>query len=82
MHNRLGAKAHRKCLEPGHCIHKDFWMARIEYTKLIKSTKLAHWNKFIESANDATMWAIHNYMTRSPTDGGRTKVPTLYVTNP
>lgn len=79
--NQLGAKVHRKCFKTGHPIHTDFWQVRNEYVKLIERTKLAHSNDFIETAI-ITVWITQNYMTRTPMDGGRTKAPTLYLTDP
>lgn len=77
-----GSQSTQKRFKAEHLIHAEFWKARLEYAKLIESTKLTHWTEFIENASNISIWSIHNYMTRNPTDGGRTKVPTLYKTDP
>ena len=46
---------------------------------MIEHAKKAHWDSFLENLDDRTVWTTHQYMSGEPTDGGRTRVPTLKV---
>jgi len=59
-----------------HQIHKA---KRNTYSSMIKCTKKVHWEDFLASLDDRSVWTAHRYVTGEPTDGGRTHMPTLRV---
>src|SRR5882724_303329 len=62
-----------RCVTP-HTLHK---MRRNLYRSMIECAKRRHWESFLESINDKTVWTAHWYMSGESTDGGKVQVPTL-----
>jgi len=46
---------------------------------MIECAKKAHWEDFLVSLDDRSVWTPHRYVSGEPTDGGRTCMPTLRV---
>jgi ribonuclease HI len=66
---------------PDHPSHQEFRDVNLAYTKLIKATKSQHWEEWLENASSKDLWTANKYISDPPTDGGKTRIPTLHVTN-
>src|SRR5882724_6679464 len=44
---------------------------------MIKTAKRMHWEDFLQSVDDKTVWTTHRYASGSPSDGGKARVPML-----
>ena len=44
-------------------------MKRNLYREMIEHTKRRHWENFLETINDKTVWTTHWYISGEPTDG-------------
>jgi len=44
---------------------------------MIETAKKMHWDEFLQSVNDKSIWIAHRYASGDPSDGGKTRVPTL-----
>jgi len=47
------------------------------YAMLIENTKRDHWEGFLESLDQKSVWAAHRYASGDPTDGGRARITPL-----
>lgn len=66
---------------PDHHSHADHKQIAVEYAKLIEETKKKHWEAWLLTAANRDLWIANKYATNPPTDGGRTRMPTLKSTN-
>ena len=62
-----------------HPIHEEHRKLRNEYTQMICDAKQDHWITWLERADDQTIWTIHRFISASPGDGARTRIPDLKV---
>lgn len=62
---------------PDHRAHDDHKQVANDYAKLIEKTKKQHWESWLLNASERDLWTANKYATDPPTDGGRTRIPTL-----
>jgi len=62
--------------DPIHHKHKAAW---VTYASMIEATKQSHWEEFLKSVDERTVWTAHWYVSGDPTDSGKARVPTLRV---
>ena len=62
-------------MEPGDPVHHEHRAMRRVYGVLIDNAKKAHWEGFLASLNEKSIWTAHHYASGDPMDGGRTKIP-------
>jgi len=60
--------------DPVHLEHKE---VRRVYGMLIDKAKREHWDGFLVSLEERTIWTAHRYMSGDPTDGGQARIPPL-----
>lgn len=75
--NRLANAAYRWRGLPDHPSHLQHREASKMYAKLIEDTKKEHWETWLINASGRDIWTANKYSTDPPTDGGRTRTPTL-----
>jgi len=75
--NRLATASHRWRGLPDHPSHQQHQETCKEYAKLIEKTKKEHWEAWLLNASERDIWTANKYATDPPTDGGRTRIPTL-----
>jgi hypothetical protein len=80
--NRLANVAYRWRATPNHPAHQQLKTANKEYAELIKKSKKEHWENWLTNASERDVWTANKYATDPPTDGGRTRMPTLKFTDP
>jgi len=78
--NRLATTSHRWRGLPDHPSHQQHQEIRKEYAKLIEKTKKEHWEAWLLNASERDIWTANKYATDPPTDGGRSRIPTLNYT--
>ena len=78
--NRLANASHRWRGLPDHASHQEHREALKEYAKKIESTKKEHWENWLLNASEKDIWTANKYATDPPTDGGKTRIPTLNYT--
>jgi len=44
---------------------------------LIEDAKRAHWEEFLSSLDEKTVWNTQKYVSGEPTDGGKVRIPIL-----
>jgi len=59
--------------------NKHTGLPRETHGNMIKCAKNAHWEDFLVSLDDRSVWTAHRYMSCEPTDGGRMRVLMLRV---
>lgn len=75
--NRLARASHRWRGLPDHPSHRAHHESSKEYAKLIESTKKEHWEGWLTNASERDIWTANKYASDPPTDGGKTRIPTL-----
>ena len=75
--HRLANLAHKWRGLPDHHSHADHKSATKEYVQLIETTKQSHWEAWLMAAADRDLWTANKYATDPPTDGGKSRMPTL-----
>ena len=80
--NRLANSAYRWRGLPDHPSHQQHRNTSKEYAKLIEKTKKDHWETWLLNAAERDIWTANKYTTDPPTDGGRTRMPTIVMTDP
>lgn len=58
-------------------IHEALRVAQNKFTQEIRNTKRDHWDDFLASVDERTMWNAHKYVTGDPTDGSASKTLAL-----
>jgi len=76
---RLAQQAYKRRTDVLNPIHHAHKMKRNLYGGMIESAKRRHWENFLRTINDKTVWTAHWYMSSKPTDGSKVWVPTLKV---
>ena len=54
--------------DPSHTAHKE---ARRHYATMIENAKKRHWDGFLASLNEKSIWTAHCYASGNPSDGGK-----------
>lgn len=80
--NRLANLSHRWRGLPDHPSHQDHQEATKIYAKSIETTKKDHWEEWLLNASEKDMWTANKYATDPPTDGGKSRIPSLNFTEP
>lgn len=76
-YRRLDAQSRKWWNAPFHPAHEEARVARNYYTNLLKQTRKAHWEDWIASISTTNLWDANKYIGRTPTDTGKTRIPTL-----
>ena len=79
--NKLANLAYKWRGLPDHHSHADHKRATKDYAKLIEESKKAHWEAWLLDAAERDLWTANKYATGPPSDGGKTRMPTLNRTN-
>ncbi|KAF8694005.1 hypothetical protein AX14_002201 [Amanita brunnescens Koide BX004] len=74
---RKGRKAHNQHFNPDHPDHGEYRMACNLYAMAINEAKARHWNEWLESLDENSVWIAGKYACNAPSDAGRAKVPDL-----
>ena len=64
-------------MDPGDPIHNEHRAVRKVYAVLIENAKREHWEGFLVTLNEKSVWVAHQYASGDPTDGGRDRIPPL-----
>jgi len=80
--NRIARTSHRWRGISDHSSHQQHRQICKEYAKLIETTKKEHWETWLLNASERDIWTANKYATDPPTDGGRTRMPTLNYSEP
>jgi len=75
--NRLANASYRWRGLPEHPSHNAHSDAAKEYAKLIETSKKEHWENWLLNASERDIWTANKYATDPPTDGGKSRIPTL-----
>jgi len=75
--NRLARSSYRWRGLPDHPDHQNHRTASKEYAKAIETTKKEHWEDWLLSAAERDIWTANKYVTDPPTDGGKSRIPSL-----
>ena len=78
--NRLAKSSYRWRGLPDHQSHQDHREATKVYAKAIETTKSKHWEEWLLNAAERDVWTANKYVTDPPTDGGKSRVPSLNYT--
>ncbi|QRW06349.1 Reverse transcriptase from transposon X-element protein [Ceratobasidium sp. AG-Ba] len=78
---KLANRSFRARMTPTHPVHEQYKAWRNTYSQAIKDAKKRHWEDFLESLDEETVWTVTKYIDGDYTDGGRTKVPSLKSTD-
>lgn len=66
---------------PRYSGHETSRLARNNYSELYKKTKKDHWETWIETLSNLTVWDAHRFIKSGRTDGGKARIPALIRTN-
>ena len=75
--NRLSRNAHKWRGLPDHPSHRLHHDVSKRYANLIESTKKEHWEEWLTNASERDIWTANKYTTDPPSDGGKSRIPTL-----
>ena len=75
--NRLARSSHKWRGLPNHSSHRLHRDASKKYANLIESTKKEHWEDWLTNASERDIWTANKYTTDPPSDGGKSRIPTL-----
>ncbi|KAF9443079.1 hypothetical protein P691DRAFT_680261 [Macrolepiota fuliginosa MF-IS2] len=75
---RMGRIAKKYAQQPGHPIHKEWSEAVKDYGKGMMTTKMEHWESWLENINTTDFWDAYKFMTVPESDGVKTRVPPLW----
>lgn len=67
---------------PTHAVHTDLKQTKQLYADEITATKKQHWVEWLEDIEGNDLWTANRYISSAPSDGGKTRVPTLRTTRP
>jgi Reverse transcriptase (RNA-dependent DNA polymerase)/Endonuclease-reverse transcriptase len=59
-------------------IHEAYRVLRNKYADAIQRTKKEHWEEWLESIDEDSVWMAHKFLSGPPSDGGRTRIPNLH----
>src|SRR5882672_7826691 len=75
--HRLGRRSYAMRGDPDEPTHGAYKDVRNAYGSMIDVEKRTHWEEFLQSVDERTVWTAHRYTSSDPTDGGKARVPTL-----
>ena len=58
-------------------MHLEHKVVRRAYGMLIDKAKREHWDGFLASLDERTIWTAHQYTSGDPMDGGQARIPPL-----
>ena len=73
----MGRSSYARRSNPDELAHKAYKVTRNSYGLMIEIVKTIHWEDFLQSVDDKTIWTAHQYTSGAPTDSGKSWVPTL-----
>jgi hypothetical protein len=79
--NQLANASHRWRGTPDHPSHQTHREAAKVYAKSIETAKKEHWEEWLINASERDMWTANKYATDPPSDGGKSRVPSLNRTD-
>jgi hypothetical protein len=85
MHNcvtELSQLAHQMRGLPLHTCHEELKATKNMYAEEITSTKQQHWLESLEDIEGYDLWTTNRYISSEPSDGGKTRIPTLTSIGP
>lgn len=65
-----------------HPVIEEYQTAHNLYIQSVKDARTQHWEEWIKSMDQFSMWILDKFVMASPTDGGSAKIPTLKVKHP
>ncbi|OJA18938.1 hypothetical protein AZE42_13572, partial [Rhizopogon vesiculosus] len=80
--NRLSRKAFQMRGLPDHPCHEELKTIKNEYADEISTTKQQHWTDWLEDIEGNDLWTANRYVSSAPSDGGKSRIPTLTIKNP
>jgi hypothetical protein len=54
---------------------------RDAYSEAIKTAKTQHWINYLEDLDENLLWGANRYLSGTPGDGGKSRIPTIKVKN-
>jgi ribonuclease HI len=75
--DKIGRKASKLSHLPYHHLHVEHTAAVKLYRDTLETTKKQHWRDWLEKAEDPDIWTVNKLITSQPTDGGKSRIPTL-----
>jgi hypothetical protein len=75
--NQLSRQSHLMRGLPLHASHNELKAARTQYADEIASTKKQHWIDWLEDLEGNDIWTANRYATSEPSDGSKSRIPTL-----
>jgi len=54
-------------------------VAHNTYVQHVEDARQQHWEDWIESTDQFSMWIVNKFVTASPSDSGSARIPTLKV---
>ena len=80
--NKLSSKAYRHKDDPDHNAHAELREYRNKYNSAIDDTKQTHWKRFLEDADEHTLWTAGRYVQNPNGEGAASpRIPTLRTKN-
>jgi hypothetical protein len=79
---KLARRSYERRAADADPVHEEFRQKRNDYSQAIWKAKAEHWTEWLESLDDAGVWAANRLVTGPGSDGGRSRVPTLQVKDP
>jgi len=76
---KLACRAYSRRGDPSDPVHAEYRTGRNAYGTMIDNAKKTRWENFLQSLDEKTVWSAHRYASGEPSDGGKTRVPTLKV---
>ena len=64
---------------PNHEVHKQAQQLARSYADEIEATRKEHWVDWLDNAEGKDIWTANKYVSGDPTDGGKTRIPTLNI---
>ena len=80
MH-QLASEAKQFKADPAHAIHAAYRKQRNRYTDLQRYSKKDCWVAFLENTDDASIWKTNRFISKGPTDGGKSCIPAIRARN-
>jgi len=74
---RLARRSHDQRTESEDPVYQAHKTMRRGYTFMIENAKTTHWDGFLSTLDEKSVWTVHKYASRNPTDGGRSHILTL-----
>ena len=74
---RAARQSHRWRGAPDHPSHQEHREASKKYITAMEATKKDHWEGWLLNASERDVWTANKYATDPPTDGGKSRIPSL-----